>query len=111
MTVGGRNLIILGIASCAIAVATAGVSLAIYHNTGDIYLDRSRPGFLPDEDEIEKEEDKKDEDYTFPTSGKITKEILEEYITNLELELDAIESYEDPFSEEALKNSKLGIGE
>ncbi len=112
MTIGGRNLVVLGVLSCAIAVATAGVSLAIYHNTGDIYLDRSRPGFLPDEEEIEKDEDKKEnEDFNFSASGKITKEVLEEYLTNLQLELDAIESYQDPFGEEALSNNKLGIGE
>ena len=46
---GGRNLLILGIISVLIAVTTTGVSLAIYHYSGDIYLDRSRPGFLPDE--------------------------------------------------------------
>ena len=51
MSSGGRKLIILGIASALIALATTGISLAIYHNSGDIYLDRSRPGFLPDEDE------------------------------------------------------------
>jgi alpha-galactosidase/6-phospho-beta-glucosidase family protein len=44
-----------------IALATTGVSLAIYHNSGDIYLDRSRPGFLPDEQEIKQEEQKEEE--------------------------------------------------
>ena len=33
---GSRNLIILGIASMLIALSTTGVSLAIYHNSGDI---------------------------------------------------------------------------
>ena len=54
---GGRNLVILGVVSTVLAVMTTGVSLAIYHNTGDIYLDRSRPGYLPDEEEIENEEE------------------------------------------------------
>ena len=54
-----RNLIILGLLSVIIATVTTGVSLAVYHNSGDIYLDRSRPGFLPDEDEIEGEEVRK----------------------------------------------------
>jgi hypothetical protein len=58
---GARNLVLLGLASILIAVMTTSVALAIYHNSGDIYLDRSRPGYLPDEQEIEKDEDKKDE--------------------------------------------------
>ena len=63
-TNGGRNLVIMGVASIVVSLATTGVSLAIYHNTGDIYLDRSRPGYLPDEQEIE-EENEKQEEYVF----------------------------------------------
>ncbi len=112
MKSGGRNLLILGIVSCIIAVATAGASLAIYHNTGDIYLDRSRPGFLPDEEEIEDEEDnKEDEDYSFSPNGKITKELLDEYLEKLQLEIDEINEYENPFGEDALSNDRLGIKE
>ncbi len=109
MTVGGRNLVILGIVSCVIAVATTGVSLAIYHNTGDIYLDRSRPGFLPDEDEIEKEEENKEEEYDFSASGKITKEVLKEYLEKLQVEIDAIDAYEEPFTEKSLTDETLDI--
>ena len=36
MSSGGRKLIILGIASALIALVTTGISLAIYHNSGDI---------------------------------------------------------------------------
>ena len=53
MNRGGRNLIILGCIAATIALATTSVSLAIYHGSGDIYLDRSRPGYLPDKEEIE----------------------------------------------------------
>ncbi len=49
---GAINLIIMGLLAVLIAVSTTGISLAIYHNSGDIYLDRSRPGYLPDEEEI-----------------------------------------------------------
>ena len=45
-TRGARNLMIMGVAAILVALATTGVSMAIYHNSGDIYLDRSRPGFL-----------------------------------------------------------------
>ena len=63
MTSGSRNLIILGILSIIIALTTTSVSLAIYHNSGDIYLDRSRPNVLPDEDEINDDKDEYNVDY------------------------------------------------
>ena len=49
---GGRNLIILGLAAIAVAVTTSGISLWIYRQN-DIYLDRSRPGFIADGEENE----------------------------------------------------------
>lgn len=108
-TSGGRNLIIMGVFSILIAVLTTGVSLLIYHNSGDIYLDRSRPGFLPDEEEIEEKEEKKEEEYTFQKSGAITTEILEEYLKEMETEVRAIDSYEKPFDASVLSDEHLGI--
>ncbi len=109
-TKGGRNLIILGIASTLIALGTTGVSLAIYHNTGDIYLDRSRPGFLPDKSEIaEDEENQEEENFVFEKSGELTAEILNEYLEKLDTEVRAIDVYDNAFNEEALSNEKLGI--
>ena len=43
---GGRNLFLLGIIATSVALLTTFISLKIYHDSGDIYLDRSRPGFL-----------------------------------------------------------------
>lgn len=111
MTRGGRNLVILGIAASLVAVATTGVSLAIYHNSGDIYLDRSRPGFLPDDEEVEQEVDTEEEEYEFEKSGPVTKEILDEYIEKLEAEIKAIDAYKNPFDASALSDEKLGIEE
>ena len=37
---GGRNLLLLGLGSVVIALITTSISLAIYHNSGDIYIDR-----------------------------------------------------------------------
>lgn len=107
MTRGGRNLILMGVLAAFIAIATAGVSLAIYHNTGDIYLDRSRPGFLPDEEEIEQDSD--DEEFELDTKGKLTKEILDSYLEELQDDLDMIDAYEEPFGESALSDEKLGL--
>lgn len=107
----GRNLVILGAASIMVAVATTSVSLAIYHNSGDIYLDRSRPGFLPDEEEIDEDEDKVEQVYDFASDGSVTAEGLEEYLKNLGLEIDAVDSYEKPFGAEVLSDEHLGITE
>ena len=104
---GGRNLVLLGVFATLIAIVTTGVSLVIYHNSGDIYLDRSRPGFLPDEEEAE--EEKIEEDYVFSRSGKITAEALDELLKNLDLEVQTIDSYNDQFNEGALSDDRLGI--
>jgi len=108
-TNGGRNLVVLGLASIVISIITTGVSLAIYHNTGDIYLDRSRPGYLPDEQEIEEEGEKQEEEYIFDRSGKITIDVIDEYLEKIQTEVRAIDAYSDPFDENALSNAKLGI--
>lgn len=104
---GGRNLVLLGVFATLIAIVTTGVSLVIYHNSGDIYLDRSRPGFLPDEEEAE--EEKIEEDYVFSRSGKITAEVLDELLKNLDLEVQTIDSYNDQFNEGTLSDDRLGI--
>lgn len=108
-TNGGKNLVVLGLASIVISIITTGVSLAIYHNTGDIYLDRSRPGYLPDEQEIEEEGEKQEEEYIFDRSGKITIDVIDEYLEKIQTEVRAIDAYSDPFDENALSNAKLGI--
>ncbi len=112
MTKGGRNLLIMGLASCLIAIAVTGISLAIYHNTGDIYLDRSRPGYLPDDEEIKKEEtEKKEEEYSFSNTGKITKEVVDEYLVKLKKEVEDLDAYTNAFGETPLSNEQLGIPE
>ena len=109
MPQGGRNLVLLGIVSTLIAVSTTGVSLAIYHKSGDIYLDRSRPGYLPDEEEIEDESEQKEEEYEFSKSGKLTEEDVAEFLDKLKTEVESITSYEKPFGEGMLSDERLGI--
>ena len=109
MSSGARNLLILGIISTVISIATAGISLAFYHNSGDIYLDRSRPGYLPDEEEIEKQDEIKEVEYQLETSGEITEELLTEYLEKLEEEIKSVDAYQKPFDIEALSNERLGL--
>ena len=107
---GARNLVLLGVISILIASATTGISLAIYHKSGDIYLDRSRPGFLPDEEEIEEDEEKEpDDDYEFWAGNRITAELVDEYLKQLDEEVKAIDAYEKPFEEGVLSDENLGI--
>ena len=105
---GGRNLVLLGIGSTIIALLTVSISLVIYHNSGDIYLDRSRPGFLPDEEEIEHEE-KEDDDYEINKDEKISSELLREYLNKMDKIMDEMNTYDKPFGEEVLSDDSLGI--
>ncbi len=107
MSSGARNLVLLGVGATVIAIITTSISLMIYHNSGDIYIDRSRPGFLPEEEELEKEE--AEADYEMDKSGKMSEEVLTEYLENLDTEVKAIDAYENPFSGEALSDERLGI--
>ena len=106
---GSRNLIILGIGATVIATLTTTLGLAIYHLSGDIYLDRSRPGYLPDEAEVEEEIESKPEEYTIDKSGKLDAETLHEYLKHLAEEANAVDAYKDPFSETPLSDEHLGI--
>lgn len=109
---GGRNLVLLGLSSVLIALATTGVSLALYHNSGDIYLDRSRPGYLPDEEEIEeKDDDKPVEIYDYAKREGVTSSNLKEYLEQIETEIQAIDAYEKPFDMTTLSDEHFGIPE
>ena len=107
---GTVNLVILGVLSTAIALATTGVALAIYHNSGDIYLDRSRPGYLPDEEEIEQdEEEPEEEEYKLNKDMNVTEAEIDKFLAELQKEIDAINAYEKPFGAEILSDEHLGI--
>ena len=110
MQKGSRNLVILGVLSTLIALTTTGVALAIYHNSGDIYLDRSRPGYLPDEEEIEQvEQEPEKEEYELNKDAQVTNEAIDEFLQKLQEEIDAINAYEKPFGSEVLQDERLGI--
>ena len=106
---GGFNLVLMGVIAIIIAMTTTGVSLAIYHNSGDIYLDRSRPGFLPDEEEIDDDEKKEEIDFDFSKIDKLNAETIKEYLENINKEIEETDSYKNPFSAEVLSDENLGI--
>lgn len=109
MTKGGKNLVLLGMMAVLIATVTTCVSLAIYHNSGDIYIDRSRPGFLPDQEEIDEKEKEKESEYTFSENGSIDAAAIREYIENFNKEVGNIEAVESPFDARALSDEIFGL--
>ena len=107
---GAVNLVILGVLSTVVALVTTGVALAIYHNSGDIYLDRSRPGYLPDEEEIEQDENEpEEEEYKYNKDVNLTEAEIDKFLSELQEEIDAVNAYEKPFGAEILSDEHLGI--
>ena len=106
---GGRNLAIMAVVSILISVVMTVISLAVYHYSGDIYLDRSRPGYLPDTEEVETIEEAEEGDYNFSRSGAINEDVLNEYLEKLEVEIKALNDYQDPFDDEALSDEHFGL--
>ena len=108
-TNGARNILILGVASVAIALTTSLVSLYVYHKSGDIYLDCS----LPDADcpsaRSDSEENNRSQVYVFQDSGDIDEKVLEEYLKEIETPINRVKKLEDPFGGNALSDESLGI--
>lgn len=107
-TRGGRNLAILGFGAVIFTAATTIVSLAMYRASGDIYLDRSRPGFLPDEDEVN-EDPVASPNFSFSENGDINREDLDQYLTELKKIDERLSDFSDPFSPMPLSDESLGI--
>lgn len=108
-THGGRNLAILGIVSILIATATTAASLLVYRNSGDIYLDRSRPGYLPDEEEANEEAATTNTNFVYSDTGALDKTELQEYLDTLKSFNDRLDSLSNPYSPDPLSDESLGI--
>ena len=108
MVRGERNLVILGCGAILLTIITTTVSLAIYRTSGDIYLDRSRPGYLPDVDEVQEDNDA-DSNFTFAESGPLTTADLDEYLEALYAANSRLRSITTPYSPEPLSDTSLGI--
>lgn len=106
---GGKKLMLMATLAIVISLVMTTASLAIYHYSGDIYLDRSRPGFLPDQEEVETSEDDEEGEYEFSRSGALKAEELDEYLKALQIEVKALDEYQNPFGEEGLSNERFGL--
>lgn len=105
---GKRNLIILGAGALTIAAITTCLSLWIYRSSGDIYLDRSRPGYLPDEEEVD-DNSATTTNFNFSETGPLTKADLEEYLKELKKLDDRLKALSDPYAPGPLSDESLGI--
>jgi hypothetical protein len=103
---GGRNLMILGFSAAVIALLSTAASLQIYRSTGDIYLDRSRPGYISEGEKHSEEDDQKEK---FSNEGEINDKVIDEYLKELEKVSERINEASDDFSSEALTDESLGI--
>ncbi len=103
---GGRNLMILGIGATVIALISTTVSLLIYRGTGDIYLDRSRPGYIAED---EKHDDDEEGDEDFSSEGEITQDVLDGYLEEINSISDRIRARENSFAADQLSDDALGI--
>ncbi len=106
-TPGGRNLTILGLGAIAITIVTTSASLFIYKESGDIYLDRSRPGYLPDKDEASEEAETSD--FEFTETGPIDKSELKKYLEEYQKVNTRLQDISDPYSAAPLSDASLGI--
>ena len=103
---GGRNLMILGVSATAIAIISTAVSLHIYRATGDVYLDRSRPGYIFEDEKHDENDDKKE---IFSADGEINSGVLDHYLKEYDAVMERIEDASDDFSPEPLSNESLNI--
>lgn len=107
MSRGGRNLLFLGLATIVISIATTTISLVLYHNSGDIYLDRSRPGFLPDK--AETLEKPTSSEYVFPDNTPVNSQGLNDYLKAFKKSSKKLDQLDSSFSPDPLSDDSLGL--
>ena len=78
------------------------------HSSGDIYLDRSRPGYLPAPEEVE-EEQEINSTYSYPDNGPIDKSEFKTYLEELKAINNRLKALADPYSAGPLSDESLGI--
>lgn len=105
---GARNLALLGIGAILIALTTTSIGIFVYRASGDIYLDRSRPGYLPDPEEVQEEQDISPT-YTYPESGPLDKSELKTYLKELQSINQRLKALANPYAAGPLSDASLGI--
>ena len=101
------NLFLLGLGAVLIALVTTSISVYVYHASGDIYLDRSRPGFLPEDAAEASAEAAPVSNYKFPDTGALDDEALDEYLTELRATLKGLDDLGEPYAAKPLSDESL----
>lgn len=101
---GSKNLLILAIAAVLIAVATTMTGVYLYVSSGDIYLDRSLPGLLPEETEAD---EGRNEQYVFNDYGPMNKGVVDEFLKYFDAAESEVEAFAEPFSDKPLSDENL----
>ncbi len=105
---GNRRLLVFGVGAIVIAFISAGLSLLVYTISGDLYLDRTRPGFIS-ENEGGAENPPAEQLISFPNDGAVTSGVLEEYLDQLDKLQEDINVDPGAFSGDALSDETLNI--
>ena len=105
---GKRNLILLGVGALLLTALTTTMSLWLYRTSGDIFLDRSRPGYLPDKEEAGQDSEISGT-YSFSDTGTLNSAELTEYLKQLKIIIDRIKALDEPYAPGALSDESLGI--
>jgi len=103
---GARNLLLLTIIATVIAVATTTIGVYIYVSSGDIYLDRSLPGLLPDASEQE-DDGREEQQYIFNDYGTVNKDVLDDFLRHFDVVEGEVREFAAPFSDAPLMDENL----
>ena len=106
---GAHNLLILGVFAVAIALVTSVISLFIYHNSGDIYLDCSLPEADCPSARAGSEENDRNKAYTFQDFGEINEKVLDKYLKEIKATSERIKKTINSHDNDALSDESLGI--
>jgi hypothetical protein len=105
-TPNSKNLLVLAVCIFVIPFITVTASLIIYNLSGDKYLDRSRPGYMPEQAEATSDSSNAP---SFSDSGPIDHETLDHYLGDLDRLTRDLHPDEPFFSEAPLTNDSLGL--
>ena len=106
---GAHNLVVLGIGSVIIALATSLISLYLYHSSGDIYLDCSLPGADCPSARASSDDNNREKVYVFSDSGDINTTVINEYLQEIEKTTERINNTIEALDSDVLTNESLGI--
>lgn len=101
-----RNMMLLAVISITVPIITSAISLHIYRSSGDIYLDRSRPGFIAEGETHNEEDDGKEQ---FASDGAMDGEAVDEYLKQLKIVEERLEGASESFDAYPLSDEALGI--